>query len=60
MAIVGGREGYRGMAVFKWACKLRMHRYAPCGWAERMCIWCLRWEENLYSDGAAKWVVKND
>ena len=48
------------MVKFRMACKVGLHRYAPWGWAERMCIWCLRWEQNLYEDGAAKWVVKND
>ena len=47
------------MAGFKLACKFGFHRYASCGWAERMCVWCLRWEENLYSNGDAKWTVKD-
>ena len=45
----------RNRLVQSVRCRLGLHQYAPIGWAERMCVWCLRWEENLYKDGQASW-----
>jgi len=50
----------RNKTVTRIKCRIGFHHYAGCGWAERMCIWCLRREVHLYSDGTAEWVKQDD
>ena len=46
--------------VTRIKCRIGFHRYAGCGWAKRMCIWCLRYEVNQYSNGKAAWVRQDE
>ena len=41
-------------------CRIGFHHYVGCGWAKRMCLWCLRYEVNQYINGKAAWVKQND
>jgi len=43
--------------MIKIRCLIGLHHYVACGWAKRMCIWCLRHEVNQYNNGKAEWTT---